>query len=188
MKLTKQQLEQIEYEVLQYGDYVKARYYEMVANGQNPRFALMCAVQQAPGTRLSDRTFNAERHEIMSTMKPKQRAKYLQLAKKAGISTQGKYYVGALGRPTDPMAWVSTVDEAKHVCKVKNLTASGLVENKGTPQEYKKTRMAKDVQERLAQEAVKGDAAKARRYARDPSYRSRIQGEVIDRHSSSGSA
>lgn len=184
--LTTTELERIEREVLTYPEYVQQRYYDMVAAGQSPRFALMCACQKAPMTRQSDRTFNVERQQVMSQMKPKMRDKYLKLAKQSGIATQGKYYVGALGRPTDPMAWVSTVDEAKAVCKAKNLTASGIVEHKGHQVDPpKKIRMAQDIKDRMGQAAVSHDVKAAERYAKDPSYRTRVQAEVEDRHAAS---
>lgn len=186
MKLTKQELERIEREILGYSPETQQRYYNMVANGQGPRFALMCACQQAPMTRQTDRTFNAERQQVMSEMRPKQRDAYLGAAKAAGIATQGKYYVGALGRPTDPMAWVSTVDDAKAVCREKNLTASGIVEHKGTPMPPKKKRMAKDIRDNLVKKQLQADPALAERCAKNPACMKKVQSEVVDRYSKPG--
>jgi hypothetical protein len=151
--------------------------------GSSPRFALLCAMQQAPGTRHSDRTFNAERMDHMRSMHPKQRAAYLARAKQAGISTQGKFYVGGLGAPTDPEAWVSTVDDAKEVAKRKNLTASGLFENQGVAQGPKRVRMADDVRDRLVAARLKADPKARDRVARNPDHIRKIQGQVVDRHS-----
>ena len=188
MNLTQAQLGQIEHEVLKYPPHVVERYYDMVANGQNPRFALMAACQQAPMTGNTDRTFNAERRALMDSMHPKQRAAYLNMAKQVGISTAGKYYVGALGRPTDPMAWVSTVDDAKDVCKAKNLTASGLVNHKGHEATYKKVRMAKDISDRLVREKLASDPSLAAKCAKDPQKLHRVQAEVVDRHAPAGTS
>jgi len=185
MTLTTQELERIEREVLQYPVWVQKHYYVMVANGQSPRFALMCACQQAPGTRYTDRTFNVERHQVMNEMKPKTREKYLQQARQAGISTQGKYYVGALGRPTDRRAWVSTVDDATAVCREKNLTAEGIVKHNGWQVPPKKKRMADDLRDAYVRERLSHDAPLAAKCAGDPRELRRVQDEVVDRHAPS---
>lgn len=183
MTLTQTELERIEHEIIRYDDETQDRYYDMVASGQNPRFALMAACQQAPGTRHTNRTFCASRDRYMrDTMKPKMRDKYLKQAKKAGISTTGKYYVGGLGRPTDPAAWVSSVDDAKSVCKKKNLTANGLVEHQGTPMPPQKTRLAPDIRDRILQEKMARDPALAAKCRSDPHAMRLAQEEVVDRH------
>lgn len=186
MELSPQEIERIEREVMQYPEHVRERYWDMVANGQSPRFAIMCACQQAPMTKYSDKTFNAERQLTMRKMHPKQQAAYLAMAKKAGISTQGKFYVGGLGRPTDPAAWVSTVDDAVSVCKAKNLTADGLFHHKGhdVPPPKKKP-LAKDIVNRLVEKKLAGDPGLASACQRDPSHIQKVAREVRDRHSSS---
>lgn len=184
MTLSQTDLERIEHEVLMYDEATRDRYYDMVANGQNPRFALMCACQQAPGTRYSDKTFNVERRQVMGEMKPKMRDKYLKQAKKSGISTQGKYYVGALGRPTDPMAWVSTVDDAHHVCRQKNLTADGIIKHKGTPMPPKKVKLAPDIRDRLVRSKLARDPALAAKCRNDPRAMRRVREEVVAQHGS----
>lgn len=183
MNLTQSELERIEREVLRYDSETQHRYYDMISMGQNPRFALMAACQQAPDTRHTNRTFNVERHQVMNEMKPKMRDEYLNQAKRAGISTQGKYYVGALGRPTDPAAWVSTVDDAKSVCKKKNLTAQGIVEHKGvTPPPKKKPRLAPDIKDQLVRKRLAQDGALADKCAKDGRAYRRLQDEVVSRH------
>jgi len=183
LNITQTELGRIEHEVLQYPEWVQSRYYDMVASGQNPRFALMAACQQAPGTRYTDKTFGVERHQVMNEMKPKMRDKYLQQAKKAGVSTQGKYYVGALGRPNDPSAWVSTVDDAKRVCRDKNLTADGIVRHQGTaPPPKKKPRLAPDIRDQLVQKRLARDGALAERCSRDSRALKALREEVVDRH------
>lgn len=182
MNLAQSELERIEHEVLLYDEDIQDRYYDMVANGQNPRFALMAACRQAPGTRYTDRTFNVERRQVMSEMKPKMRDKYLKQAKQAGISTQGKYYVGALGRPADPSAWVSTVDDAKKTCREKNLTADGIIKNQGVREPPKKVDMAPDIRDRLAQKKLARDGASADNRQADPREVRRAREAVVARH------
>jgi hypothetical protein len=180
--LSATELDRIEHEVARYPKAVQQHYRKMVKAGQSPRFALMCAVRQAPSTRYSDRTFNAERQRAMTSMGDYTRGKYLELAKRAGISTQGKFYVGSLGRPTDPAAWVSTVDDAKDVCRAKNLTADGLVKHQGTEVPYKRVRMADDIKQSLVAQRLQADPELAAACASDPAKVRRVEGEVLDRH------
>lgn len=155
---------------------------------QSPRFALMCAYQQAPGTRFSDKTFNSEMRKAMMERKSPQMDEYLKIAKKSGINTQGKFYVSGFGRPSDPMAWVSTVDEAKDVCKRKNLTTlnDGLIQHKGHEEEYKRVRMAPDIREDLVRRKLAQDSSLAAKCKADPAKLNRVRAEVVDRHASSG--
>jgi len=186
-ELSPSQLAQIESELRNQPAQVKAHYLKMVEAGESPRFALMCSMQRAPLTRQSDKTFGKKRREIMesgkSGLKPWMLDRYLKLAKQAGISTQGKYYVGGLGRPTDPMAWVSTVDDAKEVCKLKNLNASGLVEHVASPvPDRKRVRMAPDVQREYVARALAQDPALAAKCKKDRAALQKVAAEVVDRH------
>lgn len=185
-ELTKQQIEQIEYEVSKQAEHVQEHYRLMVENGQSPRFALMCAMREPPGTRYSDKTFNKARREVMANMKPKMRKAYLDMAAKAGISTQGKFYVGGLGRPTDPAAWVSTIDDVKDVCKAKNLTATGLVRHQGHEAQYKRKPLAGDIKRRLVHQRLGADPALAAKCAKDQRELLRVEAEVVDRHAKRG--
>jgi hypothetical protein len=182
MTLTTSQIERIETEIAQYAPEVQEFYRSMVANGQSPRFAIMAALHKAPDTRHTDRTFTASRHKNFEAMSPKIRARYLELAKQAGISTQGKFYVGGLGRPTDPMAWVSTVDDAKEVCKRKNLNAEGLVSHQAHEEPYKKVRMAPDIKQAIVAERISRDPALAAKCAKSPHVLRQLEAEVVDRH------
>lgn len=187
-ELTQQQIEQIEYEVSKQPEHVQEHYRMMVENGQSPRFALMCAMKAPPGTRYTDKTFNKARREIMGNMKPKMRKAYLEMAAKAGISTQGKFYVGGLGRPTDPAAWVSTIDDVKDVCKARNLTASGLVSHQGHEGTYKRKKLAGDIKRRLVRQRLGADPALAAKCAKDRRELLRVEAEVVDRHAKRGTA
>ena len=183
IELSGQQLAQIEAEIARQPESVQKFYREVVAKGESPRFAAMVAMRSAPLTRYTDKTFGKKRLDVMHKMKPKMRDAYLDMAKKAGISTQGKYYVGGLGRPTDPMAWVSTVDDAKQVCKIKNLSAEGLVHNQGTQVDPpKKSRMAPDVQRDLVRRKLAQDPCLAEACAKDPPKLRRVAAAVVDQH------
>lgn len=182
VQLTQQQLDLIELELARQPDYVQEHYRMMVAKGESPRFAIMCAMRTAPLTRYSDKTFNASRRRYMENMKPRSQKAYLEMARKAGISTQGKFYVGGLGRPTDPMAWVSTIDDVTEVCRKKNLTATGIAKHQGHEGTYQRKPLAPDIRKRLVRQRLQADPALAARCAKDPTARARIEAEVVDRH------
>ena len=185
--LTAQQIESIEAEIAKQPQPVQDHYWMMVRNGESPRFSAMCAMRQTPATKHTDQTFNTVRRDLMETMNPKQRAAYLRMAKSAGIPTQGKFYVGGLGRPTDPTAWVSTVDEAKEVCKIKNMTATGLFEHKGDEVPPPKPKpIAPDIADAYVDRQLRADEGLAAKCAKDPRAMRKVRAEVIDRHAPSG--
>ena len=110
-----------------------ARYFMYRENGQSPRFAAIAACQRAPGTKGSDRAFNEHARRRMDRMHATNQERILGIAKRAGINTQGKYYVGGLGRYNDPAAWVSTTDDILSVAKARNLNVEGSVNHTATP-------------------------------------------------------
>lgn len=188
MTITSQQLELIEAEISRQPEDVQRFYKSMIRKGESPRFAHMCAMRRAPQTRYTDRTFNKQRRINMEAMSPINRDKYLRMAKQAGINTQGKYYVGGLGRATDPMAWVSTVDEARDVCRAKNLTAEGLVKHNAVKDvgPASRARMAPDIVSRFVEQKLAKDPRLAAKCKADPAALSKVQAEVVDRHARPG--
>ncbi len=55
-------------------------------------------------------------------------ARYLSLAKTAGVSTTGKYYSGTLARfPGDPRAWVSGLSDVRRIAQERNIGVTGAV-------------------------------------------------------------
>jgi hypothetical protein len=109
---------------------------ESMSSGATEKFAIMCAVQIAPGTKGSDRAFmegrmNNQQLDEMPTIMAQRMARE---AKAAGISISGKHYVGGLadGRAwKDPAAWVSNNDDVKKVAERRNLSVSGSVNHNG---------------------------------------------------------
>ena len=99
--------------------------------GVEHRWAMMSAVRRAPQMKNSDRTFNEGRRRMMNGMDAVNQRKILELARKAGINTQGKFYVGGLGTYTDKCAWVSTIDDMREVVQKRNLNASGVLNVQG---------------------------------------------------------
>jgi hypothetical protein len=98
----------------------------------------MCALQEPPGTKGSDRAFMEGRlnQQWLDGMPKKQAATLLREAAAAGISTTGKVYVGGLadGRAhRDPMAWVDSTADILKVARARNLTVDGAVRHQGQP-------------------------------------------------------
>ena len=110
-------------------------YLKMIAEGQTPRWAEMCALQQAPGVSGSDRTFMEKRNnqEWLDGL-PKRQANYIiKEAKASGIDITGKYYMSGLADKRgwcDPKAWVSGRDDVLRVAKERNLEVTGAVNHK----------------------------------------------------------
>jgi len=96
------------------------------------RWAIMCALQQAPGTKGTDRAFMEGRmnNQQLNDM-PERQAKYIaKEAREAGISISGKYYCGGIADKRgwrDPKAWVSCNDDILNVARERRMTVSGTV-------------------------------------------------------------
>jgi len=103
----------------------------------SPRFALMVALGQPPGTLGTDRAFMEGRlnQQWLDDMPKKQARTILSEAKAAGISVAGKVYVGGLAdhrAHRDPLAWVDSTAGIKKVAMERNLTVEGAVKHQGT--------------------------------------------------------
>lgn len=174
----------LEAEVKSHGDFVYQYFLDLVAEGNSVVFAHMLVFQQAPMMKGSDRSFNESMREKMSGMFEKNRDLAVTTARKAGINTTGKYYVGGLGRYNDPAAWVSTVDDVKDVCKARNLNSTGLVEHKArevAPQ--KRTPLAKDIVDRfVAKELTDPKTLESVRAGKTKIQD--LREKVVDRHAS----
>lgn len=70
---------------------------------------------------------------------PKVRQHYLDAAREAGVSTDGKIYDGRLAAfPGDPQAWISGQDDAKRLVESRGWSADGDFKIKGPEIEPKK--------------------------------------------------
>lgn len=111
-----------------------AHYQKMLADGQTPRFAEMCACQCPPGVRGTDRAVMQGRYnmEWMNDITPANRYRILAAAKQAGINVSGKYYQSGLADhrgPADPAAWIDSAADIKKVAQERNLHVTGIVEH-----------------------------------------------------------
>lgn len=132
-------------------------YEEILAKGETAEWAAMCALQAAPRTKNTDRTFcDGHRHK-MNTMDDYNRNKILAAAAKAGIKTQGKFYNG-IGRYTDPDSWSSTQQDVIDAAKRKRLKLEGPVNCN-----YMREDLPPPPKKKLAEDIVKNEALKMMR-------------------------
>jgi hypothetical protein len=120
-------------EIAAAGPAVQSHYVRLVENGQTERFAAMCALQQPPGTRGTDRAFMQGRYaqEWLNSMPKKQADWMIREAGAAGINTSGRFYMGGLADKRghlDPEAWVDSTADVLKVAKKRDLEVHGIVD------------------------------------------------------------
>jgi hypothetical protein len=131
------------------------------------RWATMCALQVAPGTKGSDRAFMEGRmnNQQLDDM-PVQSAQWMvKEAKEAGINISGKYYCGGLADKRgwkDPEAWVSSNDDIMRVAQSRRMAVAGTVNyDPGPAAPQRKLINEKIVKREVAKELRKNPGAKA---------------------------
>ena len=112
---------------------VQEHYIRMVQSGQTERFAAMCALRQAPGTRGTDRALMQGRYagEWMGQMHSPMAKRMVREARAAGINISGKFYMGGLADSRghrDPAAWIDSVADIKKVAEERRLHVQGIVD------------------------------------------------------------
>jgi hypothetical protein len=120
-------------EIASAGPDVQEHYVRLVNNGQTERFAAMCALQQPPGTRGTDRAFMQGRYnqEWLKNLPQKQADWMIREARTAGINTSGRFYMGGLADKRghlDPEAWVDSTGDVLRVAKKRDLEVHGIVD------------------------------------------------------------
>lgn len=164
-------LEMLRDDVKRHGPEAVALFEQILAQGETPEWAAMCACRQAPGTRNTDRAFCQGAQRRMNSMGSYLQEQIVKRAQKAGINTQGKYYKAGLGRYEDPAAWVSCADDVLAVAKARNLNVEGVINHKAVEREIKPKRvpLAEDIIQAKAKEILKAEpdtAAKVKRSAK----------------------
>lgn len=131
------------------------------------RWAEMCALQIAPGTKGSDRAFMEGRcnNQQLDEM-PKLSAQWMvREAKAAGINISGKYYCGGLADKRgwkDPEAWVSSSDDVLRVAQKRRLHVQGALNYDPGPAAPKRKVMSDTILSReVAKELKRNPRAKA---------------------------
>lgn len=164
-------------------DEVRDVFETLLLDGQSPSLALVFVTRRAAMQGKSDRAFQESRRRNMNEMHGFNRDRIQKLAESAGISTSGKYYVGGLGKYTDPCAWVSTVDDVKEVCRKKNLTSTGLVEHQGTPvAPPKRGGLAPDLVQRMTDRTLQADPKLAEQVRTGKKKLAEVKEMVTARH------
>lgn len=147
------------YEIANAAPHVREHYLKMIADGQTERFALMCSLQQAPGTQGTDRAFMEGRYAggWLDEL-PKRQAKWMIAeAKKAGINPTGKFYLSGIADKRghlDPMAWVDSVDDVKRVAKARNLNVQGIVNIKASDEGRREVALNPKIERELAKKEI----------------------------------
>ena len=114
------------------------------------RWAEMCALQTAPGTKGTDRAFleGRQNNQQLDDL-PKMQAEYMvREAKRAGINISGKHYVAGIADRRgwrDPAAWVSSNDDVLRVARKRRLAVSGTVNYDPGPAPRKVTKLSESI-------------------------------------------
>jgi hypothetical protein len=105
------------------------------------------------------------------------------IAKKAGISTQGKIYKGGLGRPNDPMAWISSTSDVLAAAKAKGYTVTGAVNYQAPAQQPKRKKMADDIAVDYMRREMIADPALAAKVKEKPKKLVELKEKVVEKYS-----
>lgn len=147
------------YEIAKAPKEVQDHFRKMIADGQAERFAVMCALMQAPGTKAADRTFMEGRYSgnWLDELPKKQAARIVREARAVGINPAGKFYMSGLADKRghmDPMAWVDSVDDVKRVASARNLGVQGIVSIESRQEEAKKVGLNPSLAKELARKEM----------------------------------
>lgn len=176
--------ESLDAEVAAAGPEAVALYRQILANGETAEWAAMCALQQAPGSKNTDRAFCEGARHRMNSMDDYNRNKILGIAKKAGINTHGKCYKSGLGRYDDPRAWVGSQDDVITTAKAKQLKIEGVVNyDASRPTPPKKKPLAEDIVKREALSLMRADPKLAAQVKTNPKAKRELRERIIATHS-----
>ncbi len=114
-------------------------YDDLIVKGNTPAFAHMLAMKQPPGTKGSEQAFwsgKDRKHDCYGFGEDPPWFREMQLAKAraAGISIEGKWYMGQIADTrgvADPGAWVSSTSDVLATCRKRNLNITGIVNHQG---------------------------------------------------------
>lgn len=155
----------------------------MIDQGTTPRFAQMLALQSPPMTKNTERSFNEGTHEWADRLTKTSQDYIFQMAKSANISTQGKVYKSGLGKPNDPMAWVSGPDDVVKACKAKGYSVSGAVNHKEGTRDPKRVRMSKECLAGYVNQYTGADPSLAEKVKKSKKAKKDLEGKIIEKHS-----
>jgi len=148
-------------------------------------FAAMCALRAPSGARYTDKAVDEGIHRQMGQELPYNRKKIMAIAKKAGINVGNKVYKGGLGRPDNPLAWVTCADDIRRSAKAQNLTVDGAVRVQGHVPEYdpaKAVALAPDLVAEFAQKYTAADPNLAAKVKTSRKARRELHERIIATH------
>ena len=130
-----------------------------------------------------DRHFSEKARYRMNTMSTANLNKMLKMARSAGVNTQGKFYVGGLGRYTDQKAWCSTADDVLAVAKERNFTVTGAVKHKGHEVAPRVgPALAPDIVQRHVKKILASEPRTREKVRKDPKKLNEVKERVIAKH------
>lgn len=155
-------------EIKGYPEWVQKQYRQMVSGGTARSLALMFATRGAPVMGNSDRAFCEYQHAQMTRhMDQDERTWITEYAQQAGISTEGKTYVGQIGKYDDPLAWVSNREDAAKAMQHKGISTEGVIKVKAPPKPSKvpeKRFLAPDLVERKVNDILREEPKTLEKY------------------------
>lgn len=173
-------------EVAARGPRAVALYKQIIANGETERWATMCALQSPPGSRNTDRAFSQSQVRKMNRMPKQNRDKIIAIAKQAGINTENKFYVGALGKYGDPKAWVSSAEDVITSCKEQNCGVNGVL-NFNAPHTVDivppaRKALSDELVAEMSVKEMRADPALAEKVRKNPKVKRELREKVIDKY------
>jgi hypothetical protein len=182
-------LEQLTADADACGPEARALFDRLIAEGKTPEAAAMYACQQAPGTKNTDRAFSQGQQRKMENMSPLVRGMLQDRARKAGIDSRGKYYVGGLADrgkgPSDPSAWVTCAEDVLTVCKAKNLQCDGVLNRQAVKKDQPKKEigLAPDIVRNIERKMLRADPALRARVQKNKHARRELHEQIVEKHS-----
>jgi hypothetical protein len=161
------------YELVGASAEAQRHYRKMVASGQSERFAVMCALQQPPGSSQTEKAFLEGRQngEWLDKLPKRQAERMLRMARESGVNPTGKVYFGGIADkrgPADPEAWVSDASDVKRVAEKRGLDVDGAVKHRSSGRPIKKSvDIAPDILKRETAYELKKNPGMTKREARE---------------------
>lgn len=156
----------------------------MLASGETPEFAAMCACQQPPGAKNTDRAFCEGQRERADRMPEVNRKLVEKKLRAKGFEPGNKFHVSGLGPVDDPNAWVSSADDVLSIAKARNLELSGAINRKMVEKDHKPkdVPLASDLIAKIGTQYINQDPALKERCRKSAKARQELKERIIATH------
>lgn len=147
-------------------------------------FQDMLDSRQAPMMANSDRMFmeGAFAQSITHGLGPVSANRYIELARKAGINTHGKVFMSQLGKPTNPLAWVSGIEDVRTSCKIQGKGAEQLGLNAVIPDPGPDVPLADDIIQEEMESRFEANPDLAAKCRENPEKALELRADIIQKH------